>query len=473
MIDHEENKNFVRGNVVAVRGTVVDIRFPADKLPKINEIINVYDLKHQKIILEVVEHYDPDICRCVALTSTYGLRRNEIAFATGQSLHIPAGDALFGRIINALGEPIDKKGPIITEEKIKVRKHKDTIVKGNNISYDASSALKYDILETGIKIIDLLFPLIKGSKTGVLGGAGCGKTIIILEIIHSIIKHSYGTAVFSGIGERIREGNELYHELNNASLLDRSALVFGQMNEVPAARFESAQAGAAIAESFLERGEDVLFFADNVFRFAQAGAELSALLGRIPSETGYQPTLTSEVSEFHERIRSLGTASVTAIEAVYVPADDTTDPAVVSIFSHLDSIIVLSRDYVQQGLYPAIDPLQSTSGMLDPTIVGNKHFDVAQEVLRFFQKFKDLHRIVAIIGKEELSQNERVIYERAKKLQYYFTQPFLVAQDYTGRKGAYVPFKQTIDDCRKILDGRYDHVEDDKFYMIGALSDIA
>jgi F-type H+-transporting ATPase subunit beta len=458
----------VKGRIVAVYGAVIDCSFPGVELPAINEVIHARTFDDKKIVLEVVEHYDPDICRCIALTPTFGLRRNSVCEAQGDSLMIPEGKALFGRIINVMGDPIDKAGEVGEHRKVHVRKPPQD-VRPVPIGYRQGSELTYEILETGIKMIDLLFPLVKGSKTGVLGGAGCGKTVIILEIIHNIIKKAHGTAVFAGIGERLREGNELWHELKEATLLDRSVLVYGQMNEVPGARFETAQVGAAIAESFLETGHDVLFFGDNVFRFAQAGAELSALLGRIPSETGYQPTLTREISEFHERIRSVETASITAIEAVYVPADDVTDPAVVAIFAHLDSVLVLSREYVQRGLYPAIDILQSTSGFIDPVIVGAKHFTVAQDVLKYFQKYQDLQRIVAIIGKEELAQTERIIFERARKLQFYFTQPFFVAEGYTGKKGAFVPVEQTIIDCQKIISGAFDDVPDEKFYMIGSL----
>jgi F-type H+-transporting ATPase subunit beta len=324
-------------------------------------------------------------------------------------------------------------------------------------------------METGIKCLDLLSPLVKGSKTGVSGGAGLGKTILILEIIHNIITKHKGTCVFSGVGERIREGNELYFEFVRTGLLERSILVFGQMDESSGARFEAAQTGIAIAESVQRKGQSVLFFIDNVFRFAQAGAEISALLGRIPSETGYQPTLTSEISEFHERIRSQETSSITSVEAVYVPADDLTDPAVVAIFSHLDSVLVLSRAYVQRGLYPAIDPLQSTSSFIDPHIVGRRHFEIAQEVMRHFQKYRELERIVAIIGKEELSKQERIIFERARKLQNFLTQPFFTGEAYTGKKGVYVGINDMLLGCERITTGRADSVPEDKLYMIGAM----
>jgi F-type H+-transporting ATPase subunit beta len=327
-------------------------------------------------------------------------------------------------------------------------------------------------METGIKVMDLLSPLIKGSKTGILGGAGLGKTILILEIIHNIITKARGTCVFAGVGERIREGNELYYEFLRTGLIDRSIMVFGQMNESSGARFEAAQTGIAIAESIQDKGTEVLFFIDNVFRFAQAGSELSALLGRIPSETGYQPTLMSEISEFHERIRSHEKAGITAVEAIYVPADDLTDPAVVAIFSHLNSTVVLSRDYVQRGLYPAVDPLPSSSGFIDQAVIGKRHVDVAQEVVKHFQKYQDQQRIVSIIGKEELSKQERIIYERAGKLQNFLTQPFFTGELYTGIKGIYVPLEETLLGCEKIISGRVDAIPPDKFYMIGPISDL-
>lgn len=453
------------GKVVGVSGAVVDVQFKERELPVIYEIIKTSTFDDREVVLEVIEHYEENICRCIALTPTFGLKRNTLCVATGETLTIPVGDVLYGRVINVLGKPLDNKGEVKSERVVCVRNYQ----KMDKKSSFEEIKIKFEIMETGIKVIDLLFPLIKGSKTGILGGAALGKTILILEIIHNIITQHRGTCVFAGIGERIREGNELYYELKKANLLNRSVLVFGQMNESPGARFEAAQTGVALAEKFVEKGEDVLFFVDNVFRFAQAGAELSALLGRIPSETGYQPTLMGEISGFHERIKSTSKASISSVEAVYVPADDLTDPAVVAIFSHLDSIIVLSREYVQQGLYPAIDPLFSTSNFIDPNIVGKKHFEIVQEVLKYFQKYRDLQRIVSIIGKEELSREERIIFERTKKLQNFLTQPFFTAQDYTGKKGVYVSLEETIEGCSQIIAGRFDTVSEDKFYMIGAI----
>jgi F-type H+-transporting ATPase subunit beta len=413
-----------------------------------------------------VEHYEPNICKCIALTPTYGVKRDSSCGATGKSLAVPVGDELYGRILNVMGNPIDDKGPINASEIIAVRSRSK---EAQEVVIQEHAKLKYEIMITGIKAIDLLFPLVKGSKTGILGGAALGKTILILEIIHNIITEQRGTCIFAGVGERVREGNELYYEFEKADLLRRSILVFGQMNESPGARFETAQVAVSLAERFLDKGQDVLFFVDNVFRFAQAGAELSALLGRVPSETGYQPTLASEISSFHERIRSGKRAAITSVEACYVPADDLTDPAVVAIFSHLDSIMVLSRDYIQMGLYPAIDPLFSTSAFIDPLIVGKRHFAIAQEVLKHFQKYQDLKRIVSIIGKEELSQQERIVFDRAKKLQNFLTQPFFTAELYTGLKGIFIPLEETLLGCEKIISGRVDSMPEEKFYMIGNL----
>jgi len=460
--------NRIKGRIISVYGSVVDVQFEAEKLPIIYEIIETLTIDNNKVILEVVEHHEPKICRCIALNFTYGLRRNGICESTGASLRVPTGESLYGRVVNVLGQPIDGKDPVKNAKTIPIRNLKRATDKDDYIQEEGEK-LKFEIMETGIKAIDLLSPLVKGSKTGVLGGAGLGKTILILEIIHNIITKHEGTCVFAGVGERIREGNELYYEFLRTKLLDRSILVFGQMNESSGARFEAAQTGVAIAESVQRTGEDVLFFIDNVFRFAQAGSELSALLGRIPSETGYQPTLTSEISEFHERIKSQKNSSITSVEAVYVPADDLTDPAVVAIFAHLGSVLVLSREYVQKGLYPAVEPLQSSSGFIDPNIIGKKHFEVTQEVIRHFQKYRDLERIVSIIGKEELSKQERIIFERARKLQNFLTQPFFAGEVYTGKKGIYVSLEETVLGCERIVNGRVDSWEEDKFYMVGAL----
>jgi len=456
------------GHVVAVSGPIVDVRFDShDEMPAIYEVMSLKTCEAKDVVLEVVEHRDNDICRCIALAPTYGIQRNSSVVSNGEYLSVPRAENIFGRIINVLGKSIDGKGEIPPGPMVPVHSK----VKAELMRIDKKVDLKYEIMETGIKIIDLLFPLIKGSKTGIIGGAGLGKSVLILEIIHNIITKRRGSCVFAGVGERIREGNELYYEFVRTKLLDRSCLIFGQMNESPGARFEAANTGVTLAESLQDKGEDVLFFMDNVFRFAQAGSELSALLGRIPSETGYQPTLTTEIGQFHERIRSREGASITAVEAVYVPADDLTDPAVVAIFTHLDSVITLSREYVQKGIYPAINPLESSAGFLDASIIGKSHFDTAQEVLRHFQKYDELQRIVSIVGKEELSKQERIVFDRAKKLQNFLTQSFFVAQAHTGKKGAYVALESTVKGCEKILSGALDAVGDNKFYMIGPVEE--
>jgi F-type H+-transporting ATPase subunit beta len=456
-----------QGRIVAVYGSVADVAFDTETLPALYEVIKATAFDGSEVVLEVAEHQEPNICRCIALNPTYGLKRNSPAVATGKPLCVPHGDKLYGRVLNVLGKPIDGKEAIAAVADIPIH---NPFQSEERRKFHTEKGFTFEIMETGIKVIDLLSPLAKGSKTGILGGAGLGKTILILEIIHNIITKAKGSCVFSGIGERIREGNELYYEFVRTDLLKRSIMVFGQMNESSGARFEAAHTGVTIAESLQDKGEEVLFFADNVFRFSQAGSELSALLSRIPSETGYQPTLMSEISELHERIRSTEKAAITAVEAIYVPADDLTDPAVVAIFAHLNSTVVLSRDYVQRGLYPAVDPLQSSSGFIDPNMVGKRHFEVAQEVIRHFQKYQDLQRIVSIIGKEELSKQERTIFERARKLQNFLTQPFFTGEMYIGIKGVFVTLEETIAGCEKILSGRLDALPEDKFYMIGNIA---
>ena len=466
----KNNHSFQEGKIMAVHGPVVDASFEREEfLPSIYEILKTITYDEREVVLEVIEHRPGNIARCISLTPTYGLRRNVSVLRTGRSLSIPRGEAVLGRVINVLGEPIDKKGPISSETLYAVRQ----AIPREKVSLEAKDKDGYEIIETGIKMIDLLFPLLKNTKTGILGGAALGKSLLTLEIIHNIIKKLQWLCVFTGAGERIREGNELYFEFLRSEILPKAVLIFGQMDESPGARFEVVFTGVALAESLQADGHSVLFLMDNVFRFAQAGSELSALLGRIPSETGYQPTLTSEIGEFHERIRSHEGASITAIEAVYVPADDLTDPAVVCIFSHLDSILVLSRSRVQKGLYPAIDPLMSSSAYLNPRVVGKRHFELAQEVIRLFHKYEELQRIVAIIGIEELSKNDRTIFHRAKKLDNFLTQPFFTAEVYTNRKGQYVTQEETLAGCERIISGRMDSVPDEEFYMKGALTPTA
>lgn len=458
------------GYILSVQGPVVDVQCMSEEdVPNIHSVLRTKTVNDKDIILEVAEHQSGNIARCISINSTLNLQYKTSVFLEGASIMIPSGEDLFSRIINVLGEPIDQKGPITVKETFPIRSVKDSI----QIRSTRDGVKQQERLETGIKMIDLLFPLLKGSKTGILGGAGLGKTVIVLEMIYQMIKKHEGTCVFSGVGERIREGNELYYELSEAEgdILSKMVITFGQMNEPPGARFGAAMTGITIAESLQRKNKDVLLFVDNIFRFIQAGAEISTLLGRVPSETGYQPTLISEASEFHERIRSDREegGSITAIETVYVPADDLTDPAVVAIFSFLDSILVLSRERIQLGLYPAIDPLASSCANLDSNIVGQRHYDVAQESIRTFQKYDELKRVVLVIGIDELSQADRTIYERARKLQNFFTQAFVVAETFTGKKGSYVAIEDTIEGCERILSGRVDHIPEDKFYMIGVL----
>lgn len=444
----------------------MDVSFrDVEERPSVYEVVKAKNVDGNDIVMEVVEQLPNKIVRCVCLTLNMGIRRNSEAFATGSVITMPDSKDCYGRLMNAFGAPLDNMGPIQSTKGNPIRKvaskMKDEVI--------LEKKREYRIMQTGIKMFDLLFPLIVGSKSGILGGAALGKSILTLEIIHNIVKKARGSCVFTGAGERIREGNELYLEMKEKGILEKVALIFGQMNESPGVRFEVVFSGITVAESMQEKGEDVIFFLDNVYRFTQAGAELSALMGRIPSETGYQPTLVSEVSEFHERIRSGAASSITAVEAVYVPADDLTDPAVVTIFSHLDSIMVLSRSYVQKGLYPAVDPILSSSSYLDPAIIGERHFKLANEAKRLFQKRDELEKLVGVIGIDELSKQERTIYERALKLQNFLTQPFFVAEDYTGRKGQYVELEETLMGCEKIISGRVDRVPPENFYMIGEL----
>ena len=453
------------GRVVAVQGPVVDVKFlSAREVPNVFDVIETETAAHQPVVMEVAEHLPGNVARCIALTSTLNLQRNMLAHPTASSVRIPVGHELYGRIINVLGQPIDGNGPITATETCPIRRP----MPGAKIQQCARSEAPA-LLETGIKIIDMMFPLVKGSKNGILGGAALGKSILTLELIHNMVKEHHGACVFTGAGERIREGNELYHELVHHEVLQKVQIVFGQMNEPPGARFGVTMTGVTLAETIQRENKDVLLFVDNVFRFLQAGAEISTLLGRVPSETGYQPTLASEASEFHERIRSSeeGGGSITSLEAVYVPADDLTDPAVVALYSFLESIMVLSRERIQLGLYPAVDPLLSSSSNLDPDVVGPRHFEVAQEILRVLQKYEELRRIVAVIGLDEPSQADRTLYARARKLQNFLTQPFFVAESYTGKAGEYVTVSQTVEGCERILAGRVDNVPEEKFYMIG------
>lgn len=451
-----------KGKVVAVQGPVVDVRFELiEDMPDLHEVVMTRTFDKRDVSLLVAEHLEGNIARCVALASTLNLQRNSPATATGAPIMIPVGPELFGRIINVLGQPIDGKGPITS----KLFRPIHTDVTKVEMNVKGLAGTKAEIVETGIKIVDLLFPVVRGSKTGIIGGAGCGKTVLISELIHNIVEEHEGACVFAGVGERIREGNELYYEFQQVGILDKIMMAFGQMDEPPGARFNVILTGITLAEYLQSTGKEVLLFIDNVYRFVQAGAEISTLLGRTPSETGYQPTLSSEVGDVHERIKG----TISAFEAVYVPADDTTDPAVVTIFSYLDAVMVLSRERTQLGLYPAIEPLASSCSNLDPAIVGQRHFDLSQEVLRVFTKYEELRRIVAVIGIDELTKADRTLYERARKMQNFLTQPMFVAESYTGKKGEFVRVPDMLDSVEKIVDGRMDDRTEEEFYMIGAI----
>ncbi len=463
------SKEEIFGRVISVQGPVIDVKFEqAEHVPAINHVLETHTIDGEKVVMEVAEHIPGNRARCISLNSTINLQRNAPAKSLGAAVEVPVGNETFGRILNVMGDPYDKKPAVETPRKMPIRQKKE------NMFIDPDKAgSQFEVLETGVKIIDLLFPMVKGSKSGVLGGAGMGKSVLTLELIHNIATRHQGASVFTGVGERIREGNELYHEIKHAGLLDKVVMVYGQMNEPPGARFGVVSTGITIAEEIQKQNKDVLFFVDNVFRFVQAGAEISTLLGRVPSETGYQPTLAMEVAEFQERIRSVpGRGSITAVQAVYVPADDLTDPSVVAIFSFLDNVMVLSRERIQLGLYPAVDPLLSSSGNLDAFIVGQKHFDISQEVIRIFNKYEELRRIVAVVGVDELSKADRTLFDRARKLQFFLTQPFFVAESYSGTKGEYVTIKQNLDGCEKIIDGRVDRISEEKFYMKGSLDNV-
>ncbi|MFA5060677.1 MAG: F0F1 ATP synthase subunit beta [Candidatus Omnitrophota bacterium] len=453
------------GKIVSVQGPVVDVSFDNPKdIPALYDVIEAYTFDKRRVILQCAEHLTTKVVKCVALSDTLNLQLHAACYNTFQPIAIPIGDECYGRVMDATGKPLDNAGPIAATMTTPIRRH----IKQVPFDLKRKKGEKPQILETGMKYIDLLFPLVKGSKTGILGGAGCGKTVVILELMNNIVKEHSGACVFTGIGERIREGNELFHELTEHKLISKVMMTFGQMDQPPGARAEVVNTGITLAEYIQSKNKDVLLFMDNLFRFIQGGQEVSTLLGRVPAETGYQPTLASEVSAVQERIRSLeGGGSVTALQAVYVPADDMTDPAVVAIFSYLDGVIVLSRDLVQKGMYPAIDPTMSSCSNLDPNIVGRRHFDIAQNVITHFNKFNSLKRIVAVIGVEELNKDDRLIYSRAQKLFNFMTQPFTVSEVFTGKKGEFVKLEDNVESCAKILSGVYDKVKPEAFYMIG------
>ncbi len=454
-----------RGRVISVQGPVVDCYFEKiEDIPALYHVVEVYTIDGKMVLLQTAEHLSSNIIRTVALMDTLNMQMNSVCYNTFQPITIPMGDGCYGRVMDSVGRPLDNAGPFDCPSRVPTR----YIMKQVGFNLKNKKGERAELLETGIKYFDLLFPLVKGSKTGILGGAGCGKTVVILELINNIVKAHGGACVFAGIGERIREGNELYYELKDSNLLQNVMLAFGQMDQPPGARAEVVNAGICLAEYLQAKNKDVLLFMDNVYRYIQGGQEVSTLLGRVPAETGYQPTLASEVSAVQERIRAVeGGGSITAFQAVYVPADDMTDPAVVAIFSYLDGCIVLSRDLVQRGMYPAIDPLQSSCTNLDPDVVGRRHYDIAQSVIQHFNKHNALKRIVAVIGVEELNKDDQKTFTRAEKLYNFMTQPFHVSEVYTGCKGQYVSFEENVEGCARIINGDYDKLKKEDFYMIG------
>ena len=452
------------GKVVQVIGPSVDIRFEANELPQIFNAVKIEEKDRQiDLTLETAQHIGDNVVRCVALASTDGLVRGMKAVDTGKAITVPVGENTLGRIFNLLGKPIDGMGDVKAKQN-PIHRHPPVYTDLNPVA---------NILETGIKVIDLLAPYPKGGKVGLFGGAGVGKTVVVMELIHNIATEHGGVSVFCGVGERTREGNDLWLELNESGVVKKTALVFGQMNEPPGARLRVALSGLTMAEYFRDEAhQDVLLFVDNIFRFVQAGSEVSALLGRMPSAVGYQPTLGTEMGELQERITSTKAGSITSVQAIYVPADDLTDPAPATTFAHLDGITVLSRQIAELGIYPAVDPLESNSRMLDPRLVGKEHYDVARKVQRILQRYKDLRDIIAILGINELSQEDKEAVMRARKIEKFLSQPFFVAEAFTGRKGKYAKIQDTIRGFKMIADGEVDDIPEQAFYMAGTIDEV-
>ncbi len=457
----------MEGKVIQVLGPVIDVEFDGDKVPEINEALIVEfeaEGEKRKVVLEVAAQIGDNIVRTIAMDLTDGLTRGTKVIATGGPIKVPVGEAVLGRIFNVIGDVIDEGEPL-PENVERWSIHRDAP------PFEEQST-KMEIFETGIKVVDLLCPYMKGGKTGLFGGAGVGKTVIIMELIHNVAYKHSGYSVFAGVGERTREGNDLYNEMKESGVLDKVALCYGQMNEPPGCRNRVAMTGLTMAEYFRDvENRDVLMFIDNIFRFAQAGAEMSALLGRIPSAVGYQPTLATEMGRLQERITSTKKGSITSIQAVYVPADDLTDPAPASVFAHLDATTVLNRKIAEKGIYPAVDPLDSTSRILDPQIVGEEHYKVARGVQEVLQKYKDLQDIIAILGMDELSEEDKLTVERARKIEKFLSQPFFVAKVFTGADGRYVELEKTIEGFKAILEGKVDDLPENAFYMVGDLDE--
>ncbi|GAA4346455.1 MULTISPECIES: F0F1 ATP synthase subunit beta [Kangiella] len=447
------------GNIVEIIGAVIDVEFPRDSVPKVYDALTVTDTG---LTLEVQQQLGDGVVRCIAMGASDGLRRGLETTNTGAPIQVPVGTETLGRIMDVLGNPIDEKGPIGEKERMSIHRKAPTL---------EELAPANELLETGIKVIDLVCPFAKGGKVGLFGGAGVGKTVNMMELIRNIaIEHS-GFSVFAGVGERTREGNDFYHEMTDSNVIDKVSLVYGQMNEPPGNRLRVALTGLTMAEKFRDEGRDVLLFVDNIYRYTLAGTEVSALLGRMPSAVGYQPTLAEEMGVLQERITSTKTGSITSIQAVYVPADDLTDPSPATTFAHLDATVVLSRQIAELGIYPAVDPLDSTSRQLDPLVIGNEHYDVARGVQGVLQRYKELKDIIAILGMDELSEEDKQTVSRARKIQRFLSQPFFVAEVFTGAPGKYVSLKDTISGFKGILNGEYDHLPEQAFYMVGSIEE--
>ena len=456
VVDAENN---AEGVIIQVIGAVIDVEFPRNAVPKVYDALVV---EETGLTVEVQQQLGDGVVRCIAMGTSDGLKRGLKAMNTGDPIKVPVGGKTLGRIMDVLGNPIDEKGPIGEQERRPIHvtppKFED-------------QSLSRELLETGVKVIDLICPFAKGGKVGLFGGAGVGKTVTMMELINNIATEHSGYSVFAGVGERTREGNDFYHEMQESKVLDKVTLVYGQMNEPPGNRLRVALTGLTMAESFRDEGRDVLMFIDNIYRYTLAGTEVSALLGRMPSAVGYQPTLAEEMGVLQERITSTKTGSITSVQAVYVPADDLTDPSPATTFSHLDATIVLSRSIAELGIYPAVDPLDSTSRQLDPEVVGQEHYDVARAVQKTLQRYKDLKDIIAILGMDELSDEDKLIVARARKIQRFLSQPFHVAEVFTGNPGKYVPLKETIRDFKAIVEGEYDHLPEQAFYMVGSIDE--
>jgi F-type H+-transporting ATPase subunit beta len=452
------------GKITQIIGAVLDIKFSEGKLPEINDAIRIKQKDGSNLTVEVAQHLGDDTVRCIAMGPTDGLVRGTEAVATGAPISVPVGEATLGRIFNVLGEAIDEKPAPEGVEYLPIHRKAPSF---------AEQSTDTEVLETGIKVVDLLCPYQKGGKIGLFGGAGVGKTVLIQELIRNIATEHGGYSVFTGVGERTREGNDLYYEMTDSGVIEKTTMVFGQMNEPPGARMRVGLTGLTIAENFRDKGgKDVLLFIDNIFRFTQAGSEVSALLGRVPSAVGYQPTLQTEMGALQERITSTKNGSITSVQAVYVPADDLTDPAPATTFAHLDATTVLSRSISEQGIYPAVDPLESTSRILDPRVVGEEHYQVARGVQEILQRYKELQDIIAILGMDELSEDDKIVVARARKVQRFLSQPFFVAEQFTGTVGKYVPLSETIRGFKEILDGKHDEIPEGMFLNAGSIDDV-